>query len=528
MYREYFGLKEAPFSIAPDPRYLFMSKGHQEALAHLLYGIQNDGGFVLLTGEVGAGKTTVCRCLLEQVPDDTDIAFLLNPKLSAAELLSAVCDELGISCPRNSARIKDLVDALNAHLLDAHARGRRTVLIIEEAQNLCSDVLEQLRLLTNLETNRRKLLQIILVGQPELHEKVSRPELRQLAQRITARYHLGPLSQSETAAYVSHRLSVAGMHRTVFPPPVARRLFRMSKGVPRLINLLCDRALLGIYVLGQDRVSLRVLEQAAREVFGVSRTEGLQGKAYRWAAAALLLLLCGAALLFVRSRQPSHPSLPAAAAERLPASALQWPAGQSRSRSKELAFQELFRQWGLASVPQERGNVCTQVQELGMRCFTRQGGIRSLLLLNRPAVLRFLDSEGREFYAALTALQGQKATLVVGGERRQVEVGEMALQWTGGFTLLWKTPPGCRGEIRPGSRGPAVRWLAERLALARGEREKPAEPAAFDEALVGQVKDFQRAKGLLPDGVAGAETLLHLSSTEEEESAPSLRRKEGA
>jgi len=175
MYRKYFGLGEAPFSIAPDPRYLYMSERHQEALAHLLYGISGDGGFVLLTGEVGAGKTTICRCLLEQIPPNCDIAYIFNPKLTVEELLSTICTEFGVAYPAGRTTVKTFVDNINAYLLDAHARGRQAVLIIDEAQSLSVDVLEQMRLLTNLETNQRKLLQIILVGQPELAEMLARP-----------------------------------------------------------------------------------------------------------------------------------------------------------------------------------------------------------------------------------------------------------------------------------------------------------------------------------------------------------------
>src|SRR3954464_173188 len=218
MYHSYFGLGEAPFSLAPDPRYLYMSERHQEALAHLLYGVSGDGGFVLLTGEVGAGKTTICRCLLEQIPQACDIAYLFNPKLTVEELLSSICSELRIDSPPNGASIKTFVDCINAHLLASHAKGRHTVLIIDEAQNLSADVLEQMRLLTNLETNQRKLLQIILIGQPELAAMLERPELRQLSQRIVARYRLGPLSKTEVAAYVAHRLEIAGGTRTLFSP----------------------------------------------------------------------------------------------------------------------------------------------------------------------------------------------------------------------------------------------------------------------------------------------------------------------
>ncbi|MGP1683990.1 MAG: ExeA family protein, partial [Giesbergeria sp.] len=266
MYRHFFGLAEAPFSIAPDPRYLYLSQRHQEALAHLLYGVGGDGGFVLLTGEVGAGKTTVCRCLLQQIPDSCDVAYIFNPKLTVEELLSTICVEFGIVYPSGNASVKVFVDCINAYLLEAHAKGRHTVLIIDEAQNLSAEVLEQMRLLTNLETDQRKLLQIILLGQPELALMLERPELRQLSQRIVARYHLGPLTKPEVAAYVQHRLEIAGAQRQLFPARLMGRLYRLSGGVPRVINVLCDRALLGAYTQSKERIDGATLAQAAREV----------------------------------------------------------------------------------------------------------------------------------------------------------------------------------------------------------------------------------------------------------------------
>ena len=290
MYLEYFGLKEAPFSIAPDPRYLYMSEQHREALAHLVYGVNSDNGFILLTGDVGTGKTTICRCLLDQMQENCDTAFILNPKMTAEELLATICDELGISYPEGNISRKLFIDRINTYLLDANARGRRTILIIEEAQNLGLDLLEQVRLLTNLETNRRKLLQIIMLGQPELRELLSRPDLMQLSQRITARYHLYPLSKREVGTYVTHRLAVAGVIKKLFPQRTIDRLYRLSGGIPRLINIICDRALLGAYVQGKDAVDRSTLVQAAAEVSGKRRDPIQLMRLLRWGLSGLVLI----------------------------------------------------------------------------------------------------------------------------------------------------------------------------------------------------------------------------------------------
>ncbi|WP_167359105.1 ExeA family protein, partial [Duganella phyllosphaerae] len=271
MYTQYFNLKQSPFSIAPDPRYLFMSERHREALAHLLYGIGSGGGFVLLTGEIGAGKTTVCRCFMEQIPDNCKLGYIFNPKLTVEELLLTICDEFGVDLPPQgggAVSVKGYVDAINAYLLTSHAQAKNNVLIIDEAQNLSAEVLEQLRLLTNLETSERKLLQIILIGQPELRTMLARPELEQLAQRVIARYHLGSLSEAETSAYIEHRLAVAGAAAIApFPRRLMGLVHSLTKGVPRRINLLCDRALLGAYVESQPQVSRTILRRAAAEVF---------------------------------------------------------------------------------------------------------------------------------------------------------------------------------------------------------------------------------------------------------------------
>ncbi|HSH41615.1 MAG TPA: AAA family ATPase, partial [Arenicellales bacterium] len=270
MYASSFGLTEAPFSISPDPRYLYMSRRHQEAMAHLRYGIQEAGGFVLLTGEVGTGKTTICRSMLEQLPEHVDVALILNPQIGDSELLAVLCDEIGLSYP-DGASPKKLLDLLNERLIESFSRGRRTVLVIDEAQMLSREVLEQVRILTNLETTRQKLLQIILIGQPELCGILARRDLRQLAQRITARYHLDPLSRGEVREYVRYRLGVAGCHRDVFTRGALRRLYRHTQGVPRLINVICDRAMLGAYSGDRKRVTAAMISRAAHEVLGRER-----------------------------------------------------------------------------------------------------------------------------------------------------------------------------------------------------------------------------------------------------------------
>ncbi len=266
MYKSYFGFDEAPFSITPDPKFIYMSQRHEDALAHLRYGLFETNGFVLLTGEVGTGKTALCRCLLERLPETVDIAFILNPKQTALELVANICDELHIPYPDETASIKVLIDLLNKKLLDNHTQGRRTILIIDEAQNLSDEVLEQIRLLTNLETSKRKLLQILLVGQPELQDMLARPVMRQLTQRITARYHIAPLSRVETAAYIRHRMWIAGVQRPIFSGPAIDKIHHLCNGTPRLINIICDRALLGAYAKNSDTIDTKIVTQAASEI----------------------------------------------------------------------------------------------------------------------------------------------------------------------------------------------------------------------------------------------------------------------
>jgi general secretion pathway protein A len=513
MYKEYFGLKERPFSIAPDPRYLYMSRHHQEALAHLLYGIQS-GGFVLLTGDVGTGKTTISRCLLEQMPGNTDVAFILNPKMTVHELLATFCDELVINYPEGNTSVKVFVDRINEYLLDAYARGRRTVLIIEEAQNLSMDVLEQIRLLTNLETHQDKLLQIIMIGQPELREMLSRPEMAQLSQRVTARYHIGPLSAHEVGAYVQHRLAVAGAGRRLFQEEAVDRLYRMSRGIPRLINVICDRALLGAYAQGKEHVDKATLVNATREVFGQHKGLLITHVFPKWLLGGISLMFLIAVLTtFVHFRmRQADTEFPDATLAAANATELEWKDEGTIQESKALAYQALFRNWGIPFPQVRGGNACRQARMHALRCLNGSGGFQKLVLLNRPAVLKLFDGKGRIFYAALVSLRQKNAELILGEKQIIVERSQVEKHWLGDYEILWKPPPGFRANIHPGHRGETIRWLNIQLAALQEWKPQHGNESVYHEDLVAQVKRFQLSHGLVPDGIIGPHTVILLQT----------------
>ncbi len=536
MYNEYFGFEELPFSIAPDPRYLYMSEQHREALAHLVYGFNSDGGFVLLTGEVGTGKTTVCRCLLEQVPAGSSIAFVLNPKLSVIELLATICDEFHIDYPENNTSLKVFIDLINTYLFKAHKNSIRVVLIIDEAQNLNADVLEQLRLLTNLETTKKKLLQIILLGQPELRDMLSQPELRQLSQRIIARYHLGPLSREDVKAYVKHRLSVAGLKEELFASSTIDKLFSLTGGIPRIINLLCDRALLGTFTQGKRKVTNSILTKAANEV--LERNVRQRSKiSPAFLVAALILILFG--LVFSAAylnRASDHPpevietvdakpidkGMPAAISVpvHLPTPEpltltvkLQWPVSSSMDESKDLAFRSLFNIWGKEYSEAEPASVCWQAQLQGLNCLRGLGSLNSLRIMNRPVILRLFNDAGDEYYAVLISFGIDTASLYVAGNKLTVSLKDLESHWLGDYTLLWKAPPDYTGEIQPGDSSTAVVWLDRHLSAMNERAPRPENEAGlYDNSLVNEVKRFQLAEGLVPDGIIGTQTIIHLNT----------------
>jgi len=557
MYSNYFGLSEPPFAIAPDPRFLYMSEQHREALAHLLYGINSNGGFVLLTGEVGTGKTTVSRCLLEQLPENTEIAFILNPQYTAIELLEAICDELGIQC-RKEGELKDYVDAINEHLLENHRNDRHTVLIIDEAQNLSADVLETIRLLTNLETNTQKLLQIILIGQPELTDKLSQPELRQVNQRITARYHLRALSKEELPAYVAHRLSVAGVDGQLFPPSAIKRLYRLTQGIPRLVNIICDRALLGAYVQRENRVEEKTVGKAANEVFGDSSPH-MSSHTEKRGVMTLAIAAClfaSAALGYVLYTHNPDQSLMKSAqtvttqvieqGEQTLASITnqddpgaissgqelsnpanwQWPTGTNTSRTEVQAYKVLMQQWNLTYEPKKQPAVCRFAETNGLRCLFNIGSLDELINLNRPAVLKLFNAKGQNFFGTLLSVKNNVAEVAIGGEVRRVKVDDLKLWVVGKYTVMWRVPEHYKAPIQPGMEGPEVIWLDRQLALSQSRAPRYFRLQTYDGGLVRQVKRFQASNGLVPDGVVGPHTAILLNSVSDRK-APMLKAQRG-
>jgi len=531
MYLSFFGLTEKPFAITPDPRYLYLSERHAEALAHLLYGINEAGGFVQLTGEVGTGKTTIVRSLLAQTPKNAEIALILNPKMTAPEFLLTICEELGIGVPDSAlGSLKDLVDILSEYLLRAHAAGHRVVLVVDEAQNLSPEVLEQVRLLTNLETNTQKLLQIILIGQPELRELLARNELRQLAQRITGRYHLNPLSHDETAAYVLHRLRVAGATTDIFAPPALHAVFSLSQGVPRVINVICDRSLLGAYSLDRHRVTASLVRSAAAEVFGRRFTPDW----LPWAATAAIALVLSAVTFTVWKVQPWHAraAVSAAAATAVPrddgASALPValattpPVAPKPPQLEKLlaqhlaetdtdgAFGKLFGLWGAKYQPSGT-DPCTQAGSLGLACIAERGSFGQLRLYNHPAILLLHDGGGATHQVVLTALDDEQAHLDLGGGQ-VVSLGELSRYWLGDFVMLWRPASSPVKALASGMRGPQVRWLRQSLQRLHGLQGDAAVSDVFDAELATEVREFQRMHQLAVDGIAGVQTQIALAS----------------
>lgn len=545
MYLQFFGLSEAPFSITPDPAFVYLSAAHRDALAHLLYGVGQggSGGFVQLTGEVGTGKTTLCRCLLEQVPDDTRVALVLNSLVTPQELLATICEELGIDTEGIADSNKRMVDALSGYLLEQHAGGRRVVVVIDEAQNLSPEALEQVRLLTNLETSKDKLLQMVLLGQPELRQLLQRSDLRQLSQRITARYHLTPLNREETQAYVKHRMQVAGARQNPFRRSAMKALYVRSGGVPRLINIIADRALTSAYAKESGSVTAAFVNAAADEV----QPSETQMRPNRWpltVVAASTAALVAISIFSWRGAPPNRwfnqpepaspavvevnpvpaqtmkdsvqetPSEPRSAdqsalpvggtvgAERPPMQRLgaDWLNEQHRQAWRTMAdlWQDEQSAYAIASA-------CDGGAGGGYYCLRDQGNWSRIQNLGLPVILVLQDDSPKHIVLRGFSPQG----LLVGLDENMTTVSREAVEelWLGEYMVTWPQAPDWPAQVSRGEAGPAVDIVMEMAGFA--------EPAwtgggVFDAGFESWLINFQRRNGLRADGIVGPNTLIYL------------------
>jgi general secretion pathway protein A len=517
MYLEFYGLKEPPLAITPDPRFVFLSERHRDALAHLLFGVGQggSGGFVQLTGEVGTGKTTLSRLVLEQLPEKTRVALVLNPRLTPLELLETICEELRLDVGTARGSVKALVDVLNHYLLDAYAQGLRVVLIIDEAQNLSVEALEQIRLLTNLETPTQKLLQIILLGQPELRDLLDKPELRQLAQRVTARYHLTPLNEEETDAYLRHRLAVAGAPRFPFTRLGVRALHARSGGVPRLINAIGERALLAGFVADELQIGERLVHHAADELFGRTRRRALRG-------ALLAALGAGALALVAWAWQRDHepivreiPSPPSAVmALAPPYDALDDAMAALPADAELSAWAHYLALWEVDAtrVTVRDAARCPATIYPGLSCLRGGGSLTKLASFGRPVMLALHDTQGRAVLALLLELDDDSARLDLGTRTVHLARAELENAWLGEYFAVWRAPAFLSERIRLGDSGAEVAWVRQSLNAFDKLTVSEEGPAFYDAALQERVRRVQTQFGLLPDGVVGPETEFALST----------------
>jgi len=534
MYNEFYRFTRKPFNITPNPDFLFLSDNHKEVFAHLLYGIQNHSGFIEVTGEVGTGKTTVLRTLLNQLDtEDYRLAFVFNPALSALELLQTINREYGVHSSSSSR--SELQAALNEFLLVENRAGRTVVLVIDEAQNLQAEVLEEIRLLSNLETETDKLVQIVLVGQPELAATLSRPDLRQLSQRITVRYHLKPMSAADTTEYINHRLRVAGhAGHELFEPRAVREIWRFSRGYPRLINVVCDRALLVGFAGESRRITAGMIRQAIAELGRESRSSGA-GRGGRWLfAGCLLVALAVAGYLYLQQGavplaeetaapgQTSAAELPVAAVVDPPA-AIGWEELSAARRALsevtgpatfKPAVEALFAQWAIADFELPRIDTIDQLRQvsrtLDLDTLYFTGEFTGLQQINLPALLEFnLPGEAEPRFLAMTAVNAEQARITPALDGRDsVPLELLKGLWTGRAHVLWKNHDELGYLSTPGEASPEVRVLQGLLQRAGYYPQPPS--GVYDRQTLDSVTRFQAERGLVQDGRVGPLTLIHL------------------
>jgi general secretion pathway protein A len=537
MYLHYFSLSQYPFLISPNPDFLYFSRSHEEALAHLRYGLDREGGFMLLTGEVGTGKTTLCRLLMDDLPDSVRLGYLLNTKLDSAGILVSLCRELDVDYQGAPDDIQGLVAALYENLLQAHGDGQRTLVVIEEAQNLSSDVLESLRLLTNLETNERKLLHILLVGQPELLDTLHLPALRQLNQRVIARCHLDVLPRGEVAGYLQHRLRVAGLDRALFTASAAAQLHSISGGIPRVINLIAERSLIAAYALERPVVNRLLVRRAAREVLGPKQAipagmDRVRSGFIGAVAATLLAMVAGLVFLpkadwNVRSVSEAIALEPAPAKTKTGGNQLALkpgradapsPAAPSGPDQRETAqsttsvFSLFLDKYHIGAAAGTIEQLCGIARRTGFACEEFQGLSADFLeALARPALVPLADgTDGFDYYVFSSEDGGYRLTNSAG--TRTVDRAEFESRWRGEGTLLWQPPAGYSAPLYVGTGNRAVvDYLLQSLRSLGYVEGALVTGGIYNGHLAGIVREFQGDAGLAVDGIVGPKTLMMLA-----------------
>lgn len=564
MYLEHFGLNRKPFSTTPDPRFLFLSSKHREGLAHLLFGTQADSSFVLLTGEIGTGKTTLCRTLLEKPPEHLHVALILNPLQTPYELLASICDEFGITYRSDTQSQKVLVDRINVFLLQKHSEGQRCILIIDEAQNLSTETLEQVRLLTNLETGDHKLLKIMLIGQPELKLLLERPELKQLNQRITARYHLLPLSEKETASYLGHRITKAGGKTDIFSTAAAKKIHKLADGVPRVINLIAERSLLGAYALNRHNIDRKLVSRAAVEVLGKPGPRFKPTAANVFMTASFLLALLAISLaglnIYQQKKQPEpsaskqsvttenlvqdkpeepetiltvHKQANAATVPELNTNINNIRQNDkpeftdlnsllNKQKNQPAAIDSLFTRWGIPPHSLAGNSACEKATHVKLGCIYQKGSFAELTGYDRPAVLEITNQQNSRHQILLSAIMGGNAEIIIDGEKKNITVNDLLHSWNGDFLLFWKLPPDGNKIVSPQSNTESIVWLHNQLNTVLGNFPEQAVPRHFGKQLQKKLIEFQRTAGLNADGIAGPQTLIKLATFLAETDTPTL------
>lgn len=541
MYLDYFGLKKEPFTISPDPSFLYPSVRHRQALAHLKYGLEREGGFILLTGEVGTGKTTLTRLLLRELPGNVRVAYILNARLGELDLMSSICQELRIPLDADKANIREYTDALNKDLLDSHANGTKTLLVIEEAQNLDPTVLEMLRLLTNLETDTTKLLHILLVAQPELLEVIGRPELRQLNQRVVSRYHLEPLDLQETTSYLSHRLSRAGCNRPVFDQAASAELHRISKGVPRVINLLSERSLLGAYASEEASVTKHIVQQASKEVFSGeiqldTQNDGKKGSSRTFGRAAMLasilaLLVFGGyvgARYFPQENLAASVNVPPELPKRLPlhlpvdlyveandADVIDVQAESQNPVADQIlpnAYDALLKLWSIDETVTRQADLCSVGTNAGLVCQVELSlDVEELAQKRRPGIVRLVDADDQASMYFLASLSDEGFNLSNSKGTFRLTSEELASRWDGIYLYFWQPPQGYVDAIYVGTKNaPVVDWLQDQMVKWNADYQQVITGGVYSVAISEQVRFFQADNGMESDGVLGKDTIMAL------------------